>query len=77
MLGRVEDAVVGRPLIGCADQRAFRTGAIVAVNVDDQRVIQFALILNLLNHAANFMIRVGDVGSKDIRLARVEFLLNQ
>jgi len=36
----VEDTVVGSPLVGRADERAFRAGAVVADDVDDQRVIE-------------------------------------
>ena len=43
----VEDAVVGRPLVGRAGQRAFGAGAVVAVDVDDQRVVELAHVLDL------------------------------
>ena len=66
-----QDAVVGGHLIISTLQRALCAGTIVAANVDDQRVVELALVLNLLNHAANLIIGIGRVGGEDLGLARV------
>ena len=75
--GSVQDAVVGGELIEGAVQSAFGAGAVVAADVDDERVVEFALVLNLLDHAADLMIGVGGVSGEDLGLARVEFLLDR
>ena len=36
--------------------------------------IELALVLDLLDHAANFMIGIGGIGGEDLGLARVHFL---
>ena len=72
-----QNAVVGGHLVERALQGAFGAGAVVAADIDDERVIEFALVLNLLNYAAYFIVGVGGIGGEDFRLARVEFLLNQ
>ena len=55
-----------------AIQRTFGAGAVVATNIDDQSVVEFAFVLNLLDYPANFIIRVGGVGGEDLDLANVE-----
>ena len=62
-------------MIESALQGALGAGAVVAANVDDKGVVEFAFVLNLLNHAANFMVGVGGVGGEDFGLAqrRVSF----
>ena len=70
----VEDAVVGGHLVVRAVHAAFGAGAVVAVDVDDQRVIELALILDLLNDAANLIVGVSGVGGKYLRFAGIHFL---
>ena len=53
-----------------ADGAAFGTRAIVAANVDDQRVVELARVLYCLNDTANFVIGIGHVRSEDLSLAR-------
>ena len=60
-----------------AVERAFGARAVVAADIDDQRVIELALILNFLNDAANFMVRIGGVCRKDLGLPRIELLLQE
>ena len=76
-LGSLQNAVVGGQRVIGAVQRAFGAGAVVADDVDDQRVVELALVLHFLNHPADLVIGIGGVGGKDLRLARVEFLLDQ
>ncbi len=58
-------------------ERAFGAGAIVADDIDDERVVELALVLNFLNNAANLMVGVGYVSGEDLSLAGVEFLLDR
>ena len=43
-------------------------------DVNDQRVVELAHVLDGLNHAANLMVGVSRVGGEDIRLTNEEFL---
>ena len=61
--------------MGVPNSGAFGTGAVVAADIDDERVVELALVLDLLDHAANFMVGVGGVGGEDLRLAGEELLL--
>ena len=63
-------------MIRCSGQSAFRARAIIAADVDDQRVVEFAHVLDLLDDTANFKIGICGVSGKDFRLARIEFLLD-
>src|SRR5271166_2715640 len=72
-----QDAVVGRHLVKGSLQSAFGARAVVAANVDNERVVELALILNFLNDPANLMVGIGDISSENLSLARVEFLLDQ
>src|SRR5439155_7232358 len=76
-LGDVQNAVVRGKLIIGPVEGAFGAGAVVAANVDNDRVIEFALILNLLNDSTNLIVGIGCVTGKDLRLARGEFLLKE
>ena len=71
-----QDAVVGSHLIEGALESAFGAGAVVAADIDDQRIVELALVLNFLDHAADFMVSVGGIGGEDLGLARVELLLD-
>src|SRR5260370_31834815 len=72
-----QDAVVGCHLVKCSLQSAFGARTVVAANVDNERVIELALILNFLNDPANLMVGIGDISSENLSLARVEVLLEQ
>ena len=72
-----QDAVVGGQLIEGAFERALGARAVVAVNVDDQRIVELALVLHLLDHPADFMIGVGRIGGEHLGLTRVKRLLDQ
>ncbi len=51
------DAVEERDFVGRAEQPALGAGAVVAVNVDDERVVEFAHVLDGLDDAANLVNR--------------------
>src|SRR4051812_1221352 len=42
--------------------------------VDDERVVELANIVDRLDHAADLVIRVGEIGGVDVSLADVELL---
>ena len=60
--------------LGVPTSGAFGAGAVVAADVDDQRVVEFAHVLDRLDHAADLVVGVGRVGGEDLRLAGEEFL---
>src|ERR1700757_2982924 len=72
-----QDAVVGGHLIKGSLQSAFRARTVVAANVDNERVVELAFILNFLNDPANLMVGIGGISSENLSLARVELLLEQ
>ncbi len=49
--------------------------AVVASDVNDERVIQLAQVLHLLDDPADFVIGVGRIRGKDFSLADEQFLL--
>ena len=55
--------------------RAFGAGAVVAADVDDQRVVELAHVLDRLDHAADLVVGIGDVGGEDLGLAGEQLLL--
>src|SRR5439155_15506633 len=73
----IQNAVIGGELIKGTVQGAFRAGAVVAADVDDNRVVEFAHVLDRLDDSANLVVGVGGVAGKDFRLARIEFFVQQ
>src|SRR5215831_3356969 len=63
------DALNGRHLVWGTEYGAFRARAIVTTDVNDERVVKFAHVLDSLDHAADLMVGVSRVCGKDIRLA--------
>ena len=51
---------------------AFGAGAVVAADVDDERVIELAQVFHGLDDPADLMVGVGHVGGEDFRLAGEE-----
>jgi len=72
-----QNAVVGSHLVESTLKGAFGAGAIVTADIDDQRIIKLAFVLNFLDDAANLMIGVGSICGEDFSLARVKLLLDQ
>ena len=73
--GQLVDAVEERDLVGRAQRAALGAGAVVAVDVDDQRVVELAQVLEGLDHAADLVVVVGGIGGEDLDLADEELLL--
>ena len=47
----------------------FSARAVVASDVDDQRVVELAEVLDLLDHTADLVVGVGGVGCEHLGLA--------
>ena len=75
VLDRHGDAVEGRELVRRAVEHAFGARAVVAADVDDQGVVEFAQVLDRLDHPADLVVGVGKVGPIDVRLLDEELLL--
>ena len=60
---------------GVPIERAFGAAAVVAADVDDQRVVELAHVLDRLDHAADLVVGIGEVGGVDLHLAREQLLL--
>ncbi|CAH0300022.1 hypothetical protein ROS9278_04518 [Roseomonas sp. CECT 9278] len=69
LFGREADAVEVHHLVRRAVERAFGAAAIVAADVDDQRVVALAEALDLGDDAADLGVGIGQVGRVDIGLA--------
>ena len=69
------DAVEERDFVGRAHRAALGAGAVVAVDVDDERVVELAHVLDGLNDAPDLVVVVGREGGKDLHLLDVELLL--
>ena len=61
--------------LGVPSSRAFGTGAVVAVDIDDQRVVELAHILDFLDHAADLVVGIGRIAGEHLRLPGEELLL--
>ena len=70
---QIEDAVIGGVLVRRAAQRAFGARAVVAKDVDDQRVVELAHVLDRLDHTADLVVGVGGVGGEYLGLPRKSF----
>ena len=69
------EAVEEGHFVGRAQRAAFGTRAVVAVDVDDQRVVELAHVLDRLDDAADRIVGIGDIGGEDLGLADEELLL--
>ena len=72
---RHADAVEERDFVGRAQRAALGAGAVVAVDVDDERIVELAHVLNGLNDAPDFVVVVGGIGGEDFHLLDVKLLL--
>ena len=61
--------------MGVPHQRALGAGAVVTVDVDDQRVVELAHVLDLLDDAADLVVGVGRVASEHLGLPGEQLLL--
>ena len=75
VLHRHGDAVEGGELVRRAVEHAFGARAVVAADIDDQRVVELAEVLDGLDDPADLVVGVGEVGAVDVRLLDEELLL--
>ena len=75
--GSFQDTIVSGELVVSTGQGAFRAGAVVATDIDDQRVVEFTHVLDLLDHAVDLIVGIGCVTRKGFRLALEKFLFQQ
>ena len=69
------DGLNGGEIEDSSDSGAFRTGAIIPADIDDQRVVELAKVFHGLNDPANLMVRVSDISAKYFRLMGKDLLL--
>jgi hypothetical protein len=74
ILDRHRDAIKGRELVWRAVQHAFGARTVVATDVDDQGVVEFAEVFDGLDNPTDLMIGVGKIRPVDIRLLDEELL---
>ena len=74
---RNRDAIEGGILVWRAVEHALRARTVVAADVDDQRVVEFAEIFHGLDDAADFVVGIGEERAVDIRLFDEELLLEK
>ena len=58
-----------------AEDRSFGAVAVVAADIDDECIVELALVFDFLNDPADFMVGVGRVGCKNVRLTDEKLLL--
>ena len=75
LLGRQGDPVLHRQLVEGAGQRALQAGAVVAEDVDDERVVELAQLLDRVEQAADVPVGVLLEAGIDLHLPRVQLLL--
>ena len=68
------DTVKPGNLVGRTDSTTFGAGPVVAIDIDDQRVVEFTDVLNGLNNATHLMVVVGGVGREDFHLSDKQLL---
>ena len=74
VLDRHDDAVEHRHLVRRAHQ-PLGAVAVVATDIDDQRIVELALVLHLLDHPPDLVVGIGHVRGEDIHLAKEHLLL--
>ena len=75
VLDRHGNAIEGGELVRRAVEHAFGARAVVAADVDDQRVVELAEVFDGLDDPADLVVGVGEVGAVDVRLLDEELLL--
>ena len=75
VLHRHGNAIEGGELVRRAVEHAFGTRAVVATDVDDQGVVEFAEVFDGLDDPSDLIVGVGEVGPIDVRLLDEELLL--
>ena len=75
LLGRQRDPVLHRQLVERAGERALHARPVVAEDVDDQRVVELAHLLDRVEQAADVPVGVLLIAGVDLHLPRVQLLL--
>ena len=70
------DAIEERNLVRRAKRPAFRTRAVVTIDIDDKRIVALAQLVDGLDDATDLVIVVGSIGRKDFDLPDEELLLD-
>ena len=73
--GHHVDAVEQRDFVGRAQRATLGAGAVVAVDVDDERVVELAHVLDGLDDAPNLVVIVGRISGEDFHLTDEELFL--
>src|ERR1022692_1115276 len=68
VLHRYHDLIEHGDLVGRADEGTFGTVAVVAVDINDQGVVELALFLDFVDHTPNFVVGISDIGGEDVDL---------
>src|SRR5215470_14728788 len=69
------DAVEGHHFAGSSGKRSLCARSVVAADIDDQRVVELAHVLDGLDYAADLMVGVGEVGRIHFCLTNEQLLL--
>ena len=75
LLGGERDPVLHRQLVERAGERALQAGAVVAEDVDDERVVELAHLLDRVEQPADVPVGVLLEAGVDLHLPRVQLLL--
>ena len=75
ILHRHGDAIEGGEFVRCPVEHALGARAVVAADVDDQRVVELAHVLDRLNDAADLVVGVREVSAVHVGLFDEELLL--
>ena len=75
VLHRHGNAIEGGELVRRAIEHAFGARAVVAADIDDQGVVEFAQVFDRLDDPADLVVGIGEVGPIDVRLPDEELLL--
>ena len=76
-LDRHGNAIEGGELVRRAVEHAFGAGAVVAGDIDDQRVVELTHVLDGLDDATDLVIGVSEVGAENVGLLDKEFLFDK
>ena len=69
------DALKRSQVEGRADGRALGARAVVAADVDDEGIVEFAHVIHGLDDPTDLMVGIGDIGAEHLGLAGEELLL--
>src|SRR6516225_12065079 len=72
---RYGNAIEGGELVRRAVAHAFGARAVVTTNINDQRVVEFAQVVDGLDDATDLIVGISEIGAVHIGLPDEEFLL--